>query len=46
MILLAEIDIPDQSERMRRLVWSFAVHICPKTRSHGVAHVRTSALFN
>ena len=23
---------PDQSVQMRRLIWAFAVHICPKTR--------------
>ena len=31
MIMLADRDGPDQTVRMRRLIWAFAVHICPKT---------------
>ena len=32
MILLADSEGPDQTARMRRLIWAFAVRICPKTR--------------
>ena len=32
MILLADKKGPDQTVRMRRLIWVFAVRICPKTR--------------
>ena len=32
MILLADREGPDQSARMRKLIWDFAVRICPKTR--------------
>ena len=32
MILLADSESPDQTARMRRLIWTFAVRICPKTR--------------
>ena len=28
----ADIEGPDQTARMRRLIWAFAVRICPKTR--------------
>ena len=31
MILLADSEGPDQTARMRRLIWAFAVSICPKT---------------
>ena len=34
MILLACYEGPDPTVRMHRLVWAFAVFICPKTRSH------------
>ena len=38
MILLADNEGPDQTARMRRLIWAFVVGICPKTRfSHGAA---------
>ena len=30
MILLADSEGPDQTARMRRLIWAFIVHICPK----------------
>ena len=32
MILLADCEGPDQSARMRRLIWAFAIRIFPKTR--------------
>ena len=32
MILYADSKGPDQAVRMRRLIWVFAVGICPKTR--------------
>ena len=32
MILSADSESPDQTARMRRLIWAFAVRICPKTR--------------
>ena len=32
MILLADSEGPDQTARMRRLIWAFAVRICQKTR--------------
>ena len=28
----ADSEGPDQTARMRRLIWAFAVRICPKTR--------------
>ena len=31
MILVAESEGPDQTVRLRRLIWAFAVCICPKT---------------
>ena len=31
MILLADSEGPDQTVRMHRLIWAFAVYICPKT---------------
>ena len=31
-MLLAYNEGPDQTARMRRLIWAFAVCICPKTR--------------
>ena len=34
MILLADSEGPDQTARMRRLIWAFAVCICPKTGFH------------
>ena len=30
--LLSDIEDPDQTARIRRLIWAFAVRICPKTR--------------
>ena len=42
MILLADShgEGPDQTARMRRLIWDFAVRLCPKMRfSHGAAHM-------
>ena len=30
MILLADSEGPDQTARMRRLIWAFAVRICTK----------------
>ena len=32
MILLADSEGPDQTARMNRLIWVFAVRIYPKTR--------------
>ena len=32
MILCADDEGPDQTARMRSLIWAFAVRICPKTR--------------
>ena len=32
MILLSDSEGPDQTARMRRLIWAFAVRIYPKTR--------------
>ena len=32
MILLTDREGPDQTARMRRLIWAFAVRICLKTR--------------
>ena len=32
MILLVDSGDPDQTARMHRLIWAFAVRICPKTR--------------
>ena len=32
LILLADSEGPDQTTRMRSLIWAFAVRICPKTR--------------
>ena len=38
MILLADSDGPDQTAWMRRLIWAFAVRMCPKdTFLHGAA---------
>ena len=31
MILLVDSEGPDQNARMCRLIWAFAVHLCPKT---------------
>ena len=32
MILFADSEGPDQTARMRRLIWAFAARICQKTR--------------
>ena len=32
MILLADNEGPNQTARMRRLIWAFVVSLCPKTR--------------
>ena len=34
MILLVDSEGPDQTVQMRRLIWAFAVRICPKTHFH------------
>ena len=39
MIMLAESEGPDQTVRMRRLIWAFAVRIYQKTFSLGAANV-------
>ena len=31
MILLADSEGPDQTARMRSLIWAFAVRMCPNT---------------
>ena len=35
MVLLADSEGPDQIAQMRRLIWAFAVRICPRTRFWG-----------
>ena len=39
MILLADSEGHDKTEQIRRLIWAYAVHICPKMFLHGVAHL-------
>ena len=39
MILLADSEGPDQTARTRSMIWAYAVHICPKTFSHGTARL-------
>ena len=34
MILFADREGPDQTARMRRLIWAFVVRVCPKTCFH------------
>ena len=34
MILFVDRESPDQTARMRRVIWAFAVRICPKTCLH------------
>ena len=46
MILLADSEGPDQTVRMRRLIWSFAVRMCRKTFSHRAAKIRFSILWS
>ena len=44
MILLADSEGPDQTARMRRLIWAFAVRIRSYIRrhvSHGAARIKT-----
>ena len=38
MILLADNEGPDQTARMRRLIWAFAVCIFPDAFSQGAVH--------
>ena len=38
MILLSKSEGPDQTERMRRLIWAFAVRICQRHVSRGPVH--------
>ena len=38
MILLADSEGPDQTARMRSLIWAFAVCICPKARFRIAVH--------
>ena len=38
-ILLVDSEGPDQTAQMCRLVWAFALRICPKTFSHGMAQI-------
>ena len=45
MILVADSKGPDQTVRMRRLIWAFAVRICPKTRLwYGAAYIKNDDL--
>ena len=47
MILVAESEGPDQTVRKRRLIWVFAVRICPKTRGpYDVANVMSQKFYN
>ena len=39
LILSADSKGPDQTARMRRLIWAFAVRICPKARLHIVLYM-------
>ena len=39
MIQLANSEGPDQTARMRSLIWAFAVHIYPDMFSHGTAKI-------
>ena len=39
MILLVNSEGPEQTAWMRRLIWAFAVCICPKTFLHGAAQM-------
>ena len=39
MILLEDSGGPDQTAKMRRLIWAFTVHIFFKTFLYGVAHI-------
>ena len=41
-ILLAYSEGTDQTARMRRLLWAFAVYILEDTFSHGAAHIYAS----
>ena len=41
MVMLADSEGPDQTARMRRLIWAVAVHICP--RSKAKTSLRTDA---
>ena len=38
MILLVECEGPDQTARMRRLIWAFAIRVRKITFSHGTVH--------
>ena len=39
MILFADIEGPDQTARMRRLIWALTVRMAEDTFSHGVAQM-------
>ena len=39
LVMLADSEGPDQPARMRRLIWAFAVRICPKTGSLDAAQL-------
>ena len=45
MILAADSEGPDQTARMRSLIWAFALRICPKTRFR-VARPIYSCMYN
>ena len=46
VIMLTDSERPDQTARMRRLIWAFAVRIMPKdTFSHRAAHKMFNKLF-
>ena len=44
MILLADSKGPDQTARKRRLIWAFALRICPKTRFRTVRPIESRLL--
>ena len=45
MVLLADREGLDQTVRMRRLIWAFTVHICPKTRFRMARHRHKTSMF-
>ena len=46
MILLADSEGPDQTARLRSLIWAFAAHICSKTTfSHSAALIMFDQMF-
>ena len=39
MILFADSEGPDQTARMRRLIWAFAIRICRRHVPHGAVQI-------